>query len=72
MQTWKKIVIASSITLIVGVGVYYILQISKFKKIKDRGFIINVRKDNIDSTKVPTYPDDGSGSYFEEIPITLN
>jgi hypothetical protein len=67
MQTWKKIVIASSATLIVGIGVYYIIQSQRIKKIKDRGFIINVSTVQEQRTNIPTFPEDSNGNEREII-----
>jgi hypothetical protein len=67
MQTWKKIVIASSATIIIGIGVYYIIQSQRIKKIKDRGFTINVSTVQDQRTNIPTFPEDESGNEREII-----
>ena len=57
MQTWKKIVIASSVTLTAGVAAYYIWFSMHFKKIRERGFVITVNKKS-SSQPVTEFPGD--------------
>ena len=68
MQTWKKVVIISSITIVVGVGIYYVVQSQRIKKIKDRGFIINVSKVQDEKPAAPTWPDNDEGIESDTVP----
>lgn len=68
MQTWKKVVIAGSATIVIGIGVYYIIQSQRIKKIKDRGFVINVSKVQGTRINVPTFPEDVNGNETTTIP----
>lgn len=68
MQTWKKVVIAGSATIVIGIGVYYIIQSQRIKKVKDRGFIINVSNVQINRVNVPTFPEDDNGNKTSTIP----
>lgn len=55
MKAWKKVVIGGSITLIAGIAAYYIYVSFYVKKIRDRGFIITIKKTD---SKVLSYPGD--------------